>query len=131
MIRTLAGLAAGLTIALVTIIVLEAIGNQLYPPPAGYDMTAPSAESLPFETLIWPVIGWFLGALGGCWIALRLSANSRAGWAIAAFVLAATVLNLALIAHPLWMIVAGSVAPIFGGWIAQLLPKDRRRAAER
>lgn len=129
MIRTLAGLAAGLVVAIVTIIALESVGNQFFPPPAGYDMTIASAESLPFETLVWPVVGWFLGALAGGWVGLRVAAERWAGWAIAACVLAATILNLALIAHPLWMIVAGVVAPLLGGWVAQRLPTGRRSAA--
>ena len=125
MIRTLAGLAAGLAVAIITIIALEAVGNQLFPPPAGYDMTTASAETLPFETLVWPVIGSFLGALGGGWVALRVTGERWAGWAIAACVLAATILNLALITHPLWMIAAGVIAPLAGGWVAQRLPRGR------
>jgi hypothetical protein len=61
MIRALAGLAAGLAVAIMTVMAIEGIGNQIYPPPPGYDMTSGSAETLPFETLIWPVIGYFLG----------------------------------------------------------------------
>ena len=125
-IRTLAGLAAGLLVAILTIMAVEGIGNQLYPPPAGYDMTTASAETLPFETLIWPVIAWFLGALAGGWVAVRVCGVRWAGWAIAGFVLAATLLNLALITHPLWMIIAGIAAPLLGGLIADRLPKGTR-----
>ena len=128
MVRALAGLAAGLAVAIFTVMAVEALGNQLYPPPAGYDMTQASAETLPFETLIWPVIGWFLGALAGGWVALRVSGERWTGWVIAACVLAATGLNFALITHPLWMIAAGIIAPLLGGWIAQRLPKGRRTA---
>ncbi len=129
MIRILAGLAAGLAVAIVTVMAVEGIGNQLYPPPAGYDMTSGSAETLPVTTLVWPVIGWFLGAMAGSWVAVRVSGERWTGWAIAACVLAATILNLALITHPLWMIVAGVIAPMLGGWVGQLLPKGRRSAA--
>ncbi|HET7816294.1 MAG TPA: hypothetical protein VFK58_01785, partial [Sphingomicrobium sp.] len=128
MVRTLAGLAAGLAVAILSIAAVEAVGNQLYPPPAGYDLTTASAETLPVETLVWPAIGWFLGSIAGGWVARRVSGERWPGWAIAACVLAATVLNLALIRHPMWMIVAGAVAPVAGGWIAQLLP-DRKRGA--
>ncbi|MBA3512391.1 hypothetical protein [Sphingomonas sp.] len=130
MIRTLAGLAAGLAVALITIAAVEAIGNQLFPPPAGYDMTSGSSETLPFETLVWPAIGWFLGAVAGSWVAIRVSGERWAGWAIAVFVLAATILNLVLITHPPWMIVAGVIAPVLGAWIGQMLPKGRPIAAD-
>ena len=129
MIRQLAGLAAGLTVAIFTVAAVEAVGYQLYPPPAGYDMTEASSETLPFETLVWPVIGWFLGAIAGSWVAVRVSGERWAGWAIAACVLAATILNLVLITHPLWMIVAGVIAPLLGGWVGQMLPKERRSPA--
>ena len=129
MIRTLAGLAAGLAVAILTIMAVEGIGNQLYPPPAGYDMRSGSAETLPFATLIWPVIGWFLGAAAGTWVAVRVSGEKWAGWAIAVCVLAATILNLALITHPIWVIVVGVIAPLLGGWVGQMLPRGRRRSA--
>ncbi len=129
MIRNLAGLAAGLAVAIVTIMVVEAIGHQLFPPPGDADLTQPMSASLPFGTLIFPVIAWFLGALAGSWLALWLCAARWAGWAIAAFVLAGTIANFALISHPLWVIIAGLVAPILGGWLAHQLPAGRRNSA--
>ena len=126
MFHRLGGLAAGLAVAIFTIMFVEFIGSQLFPPPRGYDMSGGSALSMPFENLIWPVIAWFLGALAGSWVAIRISGERWTGWTIAAFVLAATIFNFALITHPLWMMIAGVVAPILGGWIGQLLPKGRR-----
>jgi hypothetical protein len=126
MIHRLGGLAAGLAVAIFTIMFVEFIGNQLFPPPRGYDMSAGSALSLPVENLIWPVIGWFLGALAGAWVAVRISGEPWTGWAIVALVLAATAFNFALITHPLWMMIVGALAPILGGWIGQKLPKARR-----
>jgi hypothetical protein len=126
MIHRLGGLAAGLATAIFTIMIVEFIGNQLFPPPRGYDMSAGSALSLPVENLIWPVIGWFLGALAGSWLAIGISGERWTGWAIAALVLAATIFTFTLVTHPLWMMIAGAAAPILGGWIGQLLPKGRR-----
>jgi hypothetical protein len=128
MIHRLGGLAAGLAVAIFTIMFVEFIGYQLFPPPRGYDMSGGSALSLPVENLIWPVIGWFLGALAGSWVAVRVSGERWTGWAIAALVLAATVFNFALITHPLWIIIGGALAPLLGGWVGQLLPKGRRPA---
>jgi hypothetical protein len=127
MVHRLIGLAAGLAVGLFAIIFVEFIGNQLFPPPRGYDMTSGSALSLPVETLIWPVIGWFLGGLAGAWVAVRISGERWTGWAIAALVLAATILNFALITHPLWMMIGGPLAPLLGGWIGQRLVKEPRR----
>jgi hypothetical protein len=124
---TLGGLAAGLATAMLLIMTIEAIGNQLYPPPAGYDMAAGSAASLPFGNLIFPVIGWLLGTLMGAWIAVRLSGHDWAAWAVGGFVLAASMLNLLLITHPLWVIVAAVAAPLTGAWIGRRIAVARRR----
>jgi hypothetical protein len=126
MIHRLGGLAAGLAVAIFTIMFVEFIGNQLFPPPRGYDMSAGSALSLPVENLMGPVVGWFLGALAGSWVAVRISGERWTGWAIAVLVIAATVLNFAMITHPLWMMIAGPLAAILGGWIGETLPKGRR-----
>ncbi len=126
MIHRLGGLAAGLAVAIFTIMFVEFIGHQLFPPPRGYDMSAGSALSLPAENLIWPVSGWFLGALSGAWVAVRISGERWTGWAIVVLVIAATVLNFAMITHPLWMMIAGPIASVLGGWIGQALPKGRR-----
>ena len=128
MIHRLAALAAGLALAIFTIMLVEFVGNLLFPPPSGYDMSAGSALSLPVENLIWPVIGWFLGALAGSWAAGRISGEQWTGWAIVALVLAATIFNFALISHPLWMMIVGVLAPLLGGWLGQWLPKGRRPA---
>ena len=128
MLRTLMGLAAGLAVAIVTIMIVEAIGNMLFPPPRGYDLTAGSAMALPIETLIWPVIGWFAGSLTGSALAVHLSRQPWAGWAIAALVLAAMVLTFALITHPLWIMVAGPLAALIGGWIGQQVAGRTRRS---
>ena len=129
MIRTLGGIAAGLGVAILTIILVEAVGNQFFPPPRGYDMNQASALSLPFETLVWPVIGWFLGALLGSWLALRVSGKQWTAWVVAGLVIAATIFNFALIKHPLWIIAAGLVAPILGSWIGQRLPRPSPSAS--
>jgi len=125
MIRTLAGLAVGLAVAIVSIMLAEFIGHQLFPPPRGYDMSQGSALSLPVETLIWPVIGWLLGAIAGSWVAIRICGKTWAGWVIALLVLAATIFNFALFSHPMWMMIAGAIAPLAGGWVGQRLPKGR------
>lgn len=130
MVHRLAGLAAGLAVAIFTIIFVEFIGFQFFPPPRGYDMSAGSALTLPVENLIWPVIGWFLGAAAGAWVAVRISGQRWTGWVITALVLGATAFNFALITHPMWMMIAGAIAPFLGGWVAQLLTDRSTPEAE-
>ena len=127
MLRTLIGLAAGLAAAIVTIMIVETVGYQLFPPPRDFDMTLASAEALPFETLIWPVLAWLLGSLAGSALAVHLSRQVWTGWAIVALVLAATIFNFAMIPHPMWVMIAGAIAPILGGWLGQQLAARIRR----
>lgn len=129
MLRTLSGLAAGLAVAMVTVIIVETIGHQLFPPPRGYDMTQASAAALPVSTLVWPVIAWFLGSLAGSALAVHLSRRGWTGWAVAALVLAGTIFNFAMIAHPMWVMIAGAIAPFLGGWFGQQLAARTRRPA--
>ena len=108
MLRTLVGLAAGLAVAILTIMIVETIGHQLFPPPRGFDMTLESAMALPFANLIWPVLAWFLGSArrqraGG----LHLGTSAGPAGRSPRFVLVGTIFNFALITHPLWMMIAG------------------------
>ena len=127
MLRTLLGLAAGLAVAIVTVMIVETIGHQLFPPPRGYDMTQASAEALPFSTLVWPVVAWFAGSLAGSARAVYVSRQAWTGWAVAALVLAGTIFNFSMIAHPLWVMIAGAIAPLLGGWLGQQLAGRTRR----
>ncbi|HVM36948.1 MAG TPA: hypothetical protein VM265_00960 [Sphingomicrobium sp.] len=124
---TLGGLAAGLATAMLIIMAVEAAGNQIFPPPDGYDLSSGSAMTLPVTTLMPPVIGWFLGTLAGAWIAVRMSGHGWAAWAVGGFVFAASMLNLLLITHPLWMILAAIAAPLLGAWIGHRLAASTRR----
>ena len=123
MIRTLAGVAAGIAVAIVLMMIVEAAGNALFPPPA-LDLNNPNAPAgLPFVNQLFPILGWFLAALAGGWIAIQLSARTWTSWLIAASVLVGEFLDFALGRHALWVIVVGVVAPVIGAWVAQRLPR--------
>jgi hypothetical protein len=123
MIRTLAGAAAGIAIAIVLMMIVEAIGNQLFPPPP-IDLQNPDAPAaLPFENLIFPVIGWFLATLIGGWAAIQLSERRWTSWIVAASILVGELLDYLLGRHPVWMMVAGVLVPIAAALIAQKLPR--------
>lgn len=120
MIRILGGIVAGMAAAITLIMVIEAIGNQIAPPPARLEMTdAGETRPLPFLTLLFPVIGAFFGALVGGFLAIKVSDHPWTAWAIAGVVLAATLFNFFLMAYPIWVIAAGVVMPVLGGWLAQ------------
>ena len=126
MIRTLGGLAWGIGVAILVMMLVEAAGNQLYPPPVGLDLERPDAAfRMPFRTLIFPVLGWFLGPLAGGMIAIRVSGRRWASWPVAAVVLVGAIVQFALAGYPLWMIAAGLAAPPAAALLAQLLVRPR------
>ena len=120
MIRTLGGIAAGIAVAIVVMVLIEAVGNQIAPPPMGLDLERPDAAvRMPFETLIFPVAGWFLGPLVGGILAVRVSGRRWASWPVAGAVLIGAILQFAMAGHPLWMIAAGVAGPIAAALIAR------------
>lgn len=128
--RTLAGIIAGIGLAIAVMVAIEAVGNQLYPPPMGMNLEQPGAAArMPFATLIFPVLGWLAGPFAGGSAAVILSRDRRAAWPVGGAVLVGALLQFALARHPLWMIVAGLAAPLAGAWLAQRLA-GRRSGSE-
>jgi hypothetical protein len=127
MIRTLAGVAAGIAVAIVLMMVTEALGNALFPPPA-LDLNNPDAPSaLPFANQLFPILGWFVSSLAGGWLAIQVSARPRSAWLVAASVLVGELLDFSLGRHDLWVMAAGVLTPPLAAWLAQKLPRWRGR----
>lgn len=120
MIRTLGGIVAGLAAAVVLMMVTEAIGYRVAPAPGWVDLPG-GAEPPPlsFLSLLFPLLGWFLGALVGGWLSIRISDRAWTAWAVAAVVIVAAVFNFVMLPFPAWVIVAGLLLPALGGWLAQ------------
>lgn len=120
MVRTLGGIVVGTAAAIALMMVTEAAGNQVAPPPARMDLSdLADTPPLPLLTLLFPLLGLLLGALAGGYLAMMVSEKRWTGWAITAVVLAATLFNLVLLAYPIWYIVAAPAMPIIGGALAQ------------
>ena len=126
MIRKLSGVAVGIAVAIVLMMVVEAAGNALFPPPA-LDLNNPNAPAaLPFANQLSPILGWFLASLVGGWIAIRMSRRDWTSWLVAASVLAGELLDFALGRHSAWVMIAGVLVPLLGAWLAQKLPGRQR-----
>ena len=129
MIRTLGGVAAGVAFAIIAMMVVEALGNALFPPPA-LDLNNPNAPAaLPVANQLVPILGWFIAALVGGWFAVQLSARNWTTWLVAASVLVGQFFDYLLGRHPAWVMIAGIIAPIVGAWLAQKLPGRSRRVS--
>jgi hypothetical protein len=127
MVRTLAGVAAGIAIAIILMMLTEALGNALFPPPA-LDLNNPEAPSaLPFANQLFPILGWFIASLAGGWLAIQISSRERTAWLVAASVLVGELLDFSLGHHAVWVMIVGVLAPLLAARLAQKLPRWRER----
>jgi len=131
--RMAMGIIAGIVVAFLCVFVVEMIGHSLYPPPAGLDMTNPAdqarvMEAMPVAAKAMVLAAWFLGALAGAWTANRIAGRSLAGWVVALLVIAAGVVTMVMIPHPIGMWAGGILLPLIAAWIAQRLSGSRTNA---
>ncbi|MDQ3139603.1 MAG: hypothetical protein M3Q15_02620 [Pseudomonadota bacterium] len=123
MLRKIMGVVAGIVAAFATIWLVELIGHQIFPVAGNIDLgdreslTAFMA-SLPVGALLFVVISWFAGALVGGVVAARITGERWAAWVVAGVIAFASIANVLMFPHPLWVKIGGFVAPLLGGWIA-------------
>jgi len=115
----------GWAASLVIIVAVEALGHWLFPLPAGTEVwdkaaLAEAARNLPVGALLAVIAGWTLGALGGGFLAARLSGihQRRHALVVAGIVLLFAVWTMLTIPHPAWMWVATIVLVPAAGWLA-------------
>lgn len=115
MVRKLGGLVLGVALALVLMMAIEAIGNRVVPL-----AEARPDDSLPFQSLLPVVIGWFVGTFAGGYVAVWVGRDRWLAWAVAFAIMVGEVIAFVLTPYPAWMIVAGLVLPLLGAWAARL-----------
>jgi hypothetical protein len=86
---------------------------MLFPLPEGVDPTDHSQmreviHGMPAGALVTVLVAWFLGTLAGAVTAIRLHPTCArwAGMVVVGFFAAATVANMMMLPHPVWMMVA-------------------------
>ncbi len=112
--RSILGTFVGLVLAILLIGLVETLGHRLIPPPAGMDPTDPASIAaaiplMPIGSFLFVLAAWFLGAGVGASTAARI-ARSDARWpglTVGGVILAATLYNLWLIPHPVWVAISG------------------------
>jgi hypothetical protein len=131
--RKVLGVLAGIVAAMVTITLCEFLSHAIAPQaPAPMDDPAALAtyvERMPDTLKGLVVLGWFLGALVGGFVALRITGWSRATWFVAGAIALGGVFNALQLPSPVWMQIATVLAPALGGALALHLPWQRRAAS--
>ncbi len=127
MVKNIIAGVVGIIVAVGIIWAIESLGHRFYPPPAGLDFADAEAmrvyvNTLPLGALLFVPAAWFIGTLGGTFVACRIGTASRQVFALAVggLVLAATVVNLVMIPHPMWFSVLGVAAVLVGAWLGAI-----------
>ena len=130
MIRNILGVIAGIVVAVLTVMAVQAVGHSLYPYPADIDLNDPEQiarafPAIPFAAKAFVVAAWVAGALAGGAVAKAITGADWSAWTIAALIALGGVANIFVIPHPVWMQISAVVAPLIGGLIANHLVRGR------
>jgi len=133
--RSLAAVLAGMIAAIILIVLLEALGHHLFPPPPGIDTSsthsleeAMKAGKIPPGALASVLVGWVVAALGGSWVGARLAGRAPMahGLTVGAIELALAIAMMLSMPHPLWIWAAALIgipgAAWLGAWLAGMRP---------
>ena len=112
-VRLLASVLMGLIVAFAISFGIEFLNSQMYPLPPGTDyrdaasMRAAMA-TLPHAALVGVLVGRFLAAAAGAWVAVRIARGARwTAWLLGLLLLVAAIANMTLFPHPIWFWVIG------------------------
>jgi hypothetical protein len=130
MLRMLIALLCGIVLALICVSGFDMLSHALSPPPPGLDVKDPAAlAAYVASTPLWAkaivVSGWFFAPFLGALIAIWIARDDMPGWIVATIFLAAATMNIVLIPHPQWMVVACFVLPGVAAMMAQLAMSKR------
>jgi len=117
--RTIAATLAGLLVAVALVFVIELLSHKIWPPPAAITGTSDkealraAVDSMPAGALMSVAIAWIAGALGGGFVAARISRKALPACIVGGFIVLSGIANLLMIPHPFWFwIVAIVLVPM-------------------
>jgi hypothetical protein len=120
--RAILAVVVGCVVSVLFTFGMDAISHLVYPPPTELNVRDPAVmraliEQMPTGAFIIVVAGWILGAGFGAWFATRLSGGRVwPGGAVGGVTLAATGINLFMIAHPIWVVTAALIGIPLATW---------------
>ena len=121
--KILAGIA-GFVTTFATIMLLQAVGHAVYPPPPDLDFSDPEAvarlfDSLPVGALSFVLLAYFAGAFIGPFVAKWLGGGSGKPYALilGGFVLGGTLVTVYRIPHPPWFVAAAIIGIPVAAWL--------------
>ena len=127
---------AGLFVSVLLITAIETASHKLYTPTVRVDSTDANtlremaAGGIPTATLVLVLVAWAVGVVAGGWVAARFAPRSPMAHAhvVAVILLLATVANLLMIPHPLWVWAAALAIFPLGAYAGARMATRARRA---
>jgi len=121
-IRIVLGIVLGVAVGIGLVMVGDAINHRLWPPPPDVQVTNPEAirdymATAPITSLLGLPVTWTIAAFGGAFAAAKVGARVWAGWIAGGVLFALTGMNLIMIPHPLWMLIAAVVCVPLAAWL--------------
>src|SRR5688572_9988992 len=110
-VRVILGVIIGVALGIGIVMAGDAINHMLWPPPPEVQVTNPEAisdymASAPITSLLGLPVTWAIAAFAAAFAAAKIGAQAWAGWVAGGLICVATGLNLIMIPHPTWMLVA-------------------------
>lgn len=129
--RRIGGVVLGILAAGLVVMLVEGVGQSAFPPPAGFDPSAPDLSLVPLPALVSVALAWVLGPLTGGLVATLVGKppGPLPALVLGAFFLAADIANLVMIPSPWWLWVVGLLAPLPAAWAGFAWARRRRPPA--
>jgi hypothetical protein len=122
--RNTLAVVGGTAVAMFLVTVGDRVLRLIWPMPSGYgdggrEALIAALQTLPATAFLFAVTCWSLATAAGAFAATQLSAGRRqgAGLLIAAVMTLASLANLAMIWHPLWLWPATLILVPGAGWL--------------
>lgn len=123
-IRNVLSIMSGTFVALVLMVLVQAVARMLYPPAPGLDYTDPEVRAglmmtAPLGALLMVLLSYAVAAMAGAFMGARFSAPDgpiRQGLFVTVLILIMGFMNLNAIPHPLWFWVGCIVVIIGAGY---------------
>lgn len=118
---------AGVLVAMLSVWLVQKIGHAVYPLPADIDVNDTEAmktyvASLPIGALLFVIASYFIGTTVGTCVACAIGTMLPRVFAIliGCLMLVATTMNVMMIPHPTWFVIAAVVAIVIGAWLGTM-----------
>lgn len=135
--RNIGAALCGMLVAGIVISMIEFINSLMYPLPEGvspqdYEAMREHVKTLPTLAFLVLLLAWTVGAFVGPFVARRLTYKQKIipGVVVWIFFLVATVVNLFMLPHPIWLFPAAIVSMLLFGGLGLVMAAPKQISVE-